>query len=244
MVESNAESEIADQNIADDDFLLGGMPPLKTILTLSIGPLVSQIVSAFTSVIGSIIVASSIGQTGVEVYGAVYTVEFFAIAVAQFMNSGVSVRLSYLYGARQLEHCDQLFVDYLRISVIAGIIVPAIVFPVMKPVIRWFGANEELVQMSFEYMIPITAGAFFNIVFQVACGVIQADGKSITYAIIQVVSFILNVAFFAPIFLIALKSPIWGASLATILSQGLPGIVVTVLIFKGKAEFIQKLTCL
>lgn len=201
---------------------------------MSLGPLISQIAQALTSVIGSILVAKSIGQIGVEVYGAVYTVEFFAVAIAQFLSAGLSVRLSYLYGAQELESTDQLFVDFLRLSVILGIITPCIVLPVTKPVIWWFGADELTAELSLQYMSPITGACLFNIIFLVSSGVILADGKSVTYAIFQVASFVLNIGVFSPILLLGIKTPIWGASLATILSQAIPGIFITVMIFKGK----------
>lgn len=226
--------------VDSDDYLLGGRPPLITLLSMSLGPLISQLVQALTSVIGSILVASSIGQIGVEVYGAVYTVEFFAVAIAQFLSAGLSVRLSYLYGSQELDNCDQLFVDFLRLSIILGIITPCIVLPATKPIISWFGADDVTSELSLQYMIPITGGCMFNIIFLVSSGVVQADGKSLVYAIYQIVSFVLNVGVFAPILLLAIKTPIWGASLATILSQALPGIYLTIMIFRGKYRITPK----
>lgn len=220
-IDLDTEKEEKKIDVSDDDYQLGGRPPLITLLIMSLGPLISQIVQALTSVIGSILVANSIGQIGVEVYGAVYTVEFFAVAIAQFLSAGISVRLSYLYGAQQLDDTHQLFVDFLRISVILGIITPCIVLPATQPAIRWFGADEETAHLSLLYMSPITGGCMFNIIFLVSSGVILADGKSVTYAVFQVVSFVLNVGIFAPILLLVIKTPIWGASLATILSQAI-----------------------
>ncbi|EAY06428.1 hypothetical protein TVAG_403850 [Trichomonas vaginalis G3] len=240
-IDLDTDKEEKKIDVSDDDYQLGGRPPLITLLIMSLGPLISQIVQALTSVIGSILVANSIGQIGVEVYGAVYTVEFFAVAIAQFLSAGISVRLSYLYGAQQLDDTHQLFVDFLRISVILGIITPCIVLPATQPVIRWFGADEETAHLSLLYMSLITGGCMFNIIFLVSSGVILADGKSVTYAVFQVVSFVLNVGIFAPILLLVIKTPIWGASLATILSQAIPGIIITVLIFRGKYRLEPKL---
>ncbi|EAY13432.1 hypothetical protein TVAG_206000 [Trichomonas vaginalis G3] len=224
----------------DDDYLLGGRPPLVTILIMSLGPLVSQIVHAAANVVGSILVAKSIGQVGVEVFGAIFVVEFFAVAIAHFLSAGLSVRLSYLYGAQQMENCDQLFVDFIRISIMFGIFVPCLILPITKTMVEWFGADKLTAEMSLEYMIPITGGCVFNIIFFVASGVVQADGRSVEYAVYQVVSLVLNIGIFAPVFLLAIKTPIWGASLATILSEAIPGIIVTVRTFQGKYRITPK----
>lgn len=240
-MEPQVEEQL-EESISTEDYLLGGRPPLITLLIMSLGPLISQLVHALNNVIGSILVAKTIGQIGVEVYGAVFVVEFVAVAFAHFLSAGISVRLSYLYGAKQMEECDQLFVDFLRLCVIFGIVTPIIVLPATKPIVHWFGANMEISEKSLEYMMPITAGCVFNYIFFVASGVVQADGHSVAYSVYQVMSLILNIGVFAPIFLIWLKTPIWGASLATILSQAVPGIIITINIFRGKYTLTPKLS--
>ena len=148
--------------------------------------------------------------------------------------SSVNIRLSYLFGQHHTKDCAQLYVDFLRLAVILGVIVPCVVLPIVKPMIRWFGADEELVDMSFQYMLPVTLLCFLNFMYMMACGLIQAEGKSLLYGIVQVSSFVLNMGVFDPLFLLGLKLPIWGASLATIVAEGIPGIILTVLIMCGK----------
>ena len=217
---------------------LGGKPPLKTILFLSIGPLVTQLVASLQSFADSLFVAKAIGPSGVEVFGAVYVVEFLGLALAQYMMAGLSVRLSYLYGAKMLDECSQLYVDFLRIGIIIGIILPCIVLPSTRPIVEWFGADKELSKLCFHYMIPNTCLSAFYIIYMISCGVIQAEGKSYIFGCLQCVAFVLSVFVFDPIFLFGFKTETYGASLATVLSQALVGSGVTIAVFKHK--FIPK----
>lgn len=53
----------------EEDQRLGIKSPIKTILALSIGPLISQTVQAFYGLADSLWVARTIGQTGIAVFG-------------------------------------------------------------------------------------------------------------------------------------------------------------------------------
>lgn len=229
------------QGPSDEDKQLGLKSPIRTILTLSTGPLISQTVQAFYGIADSLWVARTIGQKGISVFGAVYIVEFIAVSVSLYLMSSVNIRMSYLFGQHRTKDCSQMYVDFVRLAAILGIVVPCIVLPIVKPMIRWFGANEELVDMSFQYMLPVTAMCFFNFLYMMACGLIQAEGRSLLYGAVQVASFAINMGLFDPLFLVGLKLPIWGASLATIISEAIPGIILTTLILCGKFSLKPKM---
>jgi Na+-driven multidrug efflux pump len=241
-----AKFEEEGDEVAEDGYThkererLGGKHPLKTIILLSIGPLVTQLVASIQSFIDSLYVAKAIGSKGIEVFGAVYVVEFLGQAFAQFLMAGLSIRLSYLYGAKLLTECSQLYVDFLRLGAIFGIILPCTILPVTRPIVEWFGADEELSEMCFQYMIPNTCLSVFFMVYLISCGVIQAEGKSIVFAGLQCIAFVFSVFLFDPLFLFGFKTGTYGASLATVLSQGLVGAGVTIATFNGK--FIPKPT--
>ena len=218
----------------NEDERLGMGKPLRTIFYLSVGPLISQMVQAFYGLADSLWVAKTIGERGVSVFGCTFIVEFIAVAVANYLMSGLSVMLSFLYGEGRTDKCGQMYVDFVRVAIIFGIVIPCIVMPLTGPVVKWFGAEDDLVEMCLEYMYPLTCGCFLNFLYLMGCGVVQAEGRSILYAIIQVSSFALNLGVFDPLFLVGLKTGMWGASLSTIISQGIPGIILTVLILKGK----------
>ncbi|OHS95112.1 MatE family protein [Tritrichomonas foetus] len=224
----------------DEEKRLGRKSPLRTIILLSIGPLISQIVNALYGLVDSLWVAKTIGSKGVAVFGAVYVVEFISVSVSQYLCNSLSARASFLFGQQQGELCSQLYVDFIRVAFGFAILVPAIVLPITKPLVRWFGADEELTHMCFNYMIPKTCGAIINFVYMIGCGLIQAQGRSILYGAIQTCSFILNMAVFDPLLLLGLKLPIWSASFATVCSEFFPAFILLFLAFKGKIGIFPK----
>lgn len=225
----------------EEEKRLGKKSPLLTILILSVGPLISQIVNALYGLVDSLWVAKTIGSKGVAVFGAVYVVEFISVSVSQYLSNSLSARVSYLFGQQQGDKCGQLYVDFIRFSLILACAVPAFVLPITKPLVTWFGADKELAQWCLYYMIPRTAGCFINFIYMIGCGLVQAQGRSILYAIIQCTSFILNLAVFDPLFLMGFRTPIWGASLATVCSELIAGFTLVILAFKGKLGIYPQL---
>lgn len=213
---------------------------MRTILSLSVGPLISQTVQAFYGLADSLWVAKTIGKDGISVFGAIFIVEFVAVALSNYLMTSLGIRLSFLFGNGNTHECAQMYVDFVRIAFLLGIIVPAIIIPLVKPLVIWFGADDHLAGMCLEYMYPVTFGCFLNFLYMLGCGLIQSEGRSLMYGLIQMGSFAMNMGIFDPLFLVILKTPIWGAGLATIVAEGIPGIVLTILILAGKLSIKPK----
>jgi Na+-driven multidrug efflux pump len=229
----------SDSSSTDEEAIrLGSRSPARTVIILSMGPLICQMIQALYGVTDTLWVSRTIGPLGVAVYGAVIVIEFVAVSVSNYLMAGLSARLSYLFGQGRGHECSQIYVDYLRIALLLGIVVPCCVLPATKPLIKWFGADEQLASMCLEYMFPVSVLCFLNFLFTMGCGILQAEGRALLYGITQVSSLVANMAVFDPLFLVAFKLPIWGASLATIVSEGIPGIILMILICCGKFSLV------
>lgn len=222
---SKAESE---------EKVLSSYSPLKTTLILSSGPLLAQLVEALYGIIGSFWVSRSIGEEGITVYGAVNVIDFLPYSVSNMLSAGICIRIAYLFGEGRREECSQVFCDFLRIAIIAGFVLPAIVMPSVKPLIKWFGSDDHIANMCYQYMLPAACGSVFNNLYLCCCGLLQACGHPYLYGFMQFLTCFLSGLVFDPIFLIWLKLPIWSPSLASILSQAISAIILLVLIFGGK----------
>ncbi|OHT00305.1 hypothetical protein TRFO_07968 [Tritrichomonas foetus] len=70
------------KELDDEEMRLGSRSPLKTILILSIGPIISQIFSSLFGVFNSLWVTKTIGDVGLEVFGATFIVDYIQIGIA------------------------------------------------------------------------------------------------------------------------------------------------------------------
>ena len=218
----------------EEDKRLGSRNPITTVFALSVGPLISQLCQSFYGVIDSFWVAKALESSDIAVFGAVFVVEFISLSVSQYLFTSLTARIAYLESIHLQSEINQLYVDFLRVGLILGIIVPCIVLPITKPLVIWFGASQELAANCLLYMWPTCGACFFNYVYMMNSAIVQAQGRSTLFGIIQLSAFILNVGVFDPLFLLGFKTKMWGASAATIIAQAFVGITLTIIIFLGK----------
>ncbi|OHS95285.1 MatE family protein [Tritrichomonas foetus] len=234
-IKSGNESDDNANNCHDNEqYKLGGRSPFSTICHLMIGPLISQISQSCYGLMDSFWVSKSIGQKGMTVMSLIIIIDFINIAFAQFFNVAMSARISYLLGQNNKKECAQVVVDILRICIIVGIILPLILIPCVKPMIKWYGGNEEIISMAFEYLVVSLCCGMINYTYLSLCGLLQAMGNSMIYGLCHLTSSCLNMFIFDPLFLLGFKTGMWGVSLATALSNMCPMLFLFICIFCGK----------
>lgn len=235
------EDSIDEENIE----LFTDTHELKSLLILASGPFLSQVAIALYGVVNTTWVAkSTCGQDGVAAIGAVVVIEYLASAISTYFSTCVSAHVSYLFGKGCKRACSQLYVDFLRICIICGIILPLVMLPSARPLLEWFEVREDLIDMAYKYLIPSQVGSFFLFLFYMNCGLLEAVGHSGWYAISQIGSFVLNGAVLNPLFLMGLKFPLWGSSLATIIAESIPAVLITIFAFAGKLSIQPKFSML
>ena len=148
-------------NDSDEQKRLGHYPALQTLLRQSLGPLCSQVVTSMYLIVDSFWVSHTIGADGLTATGAVSLLEAINNAFGLYLLSCVSARISYLFGQKKNEECAQVFVDIIRISWIFSVILPIIMLNICKPLTKWFGADEHIQNMGFQYLIPVTGLTVF-----------------------------------------------------------------------------------
>lgn len=226
---------------SNEIYRLAGRPPLKTLLLLSIGPLCSQITSVLYGIINTIWISKYVGEVGMSAVAIDVVWELTGRAFGLFISIAASTQISALFGRKQFEVCEQVACDLYRVALICGCIVPAILIPINKPFSRWFKASDAAIQQAYDYIIPQAAGNVLTCIFYTNIGFLQAEGRTLLVGIIDIVSLGCGMGILNPIFLGVLKTGIAGPSYSTIIADGVPGIILTILYFCGKFGVKPKL---
>lgn len=217
-----------------EKYRLGGKKPLQTLLILLVGPLVSQVVNGLYGVVSSMWVARALGDIGMSAISLYSNLDMIGRAFGFFLLSAASQKISGLFGENKGDEAGQLICDLFRMAFVFGIIVPAILVPSSVPLAHWFGANDTTIKMAFQYLTPLNCAAFNTCIYLMWCGCLQAEGRSILVGIVQISSLVANMAIFCPLFLLVFKWGTIGAAFATIVSEFIPSVVLTILFFSGK----------
>ncbi|KAK8858226.1 hypothetical protein M9Y10_013327 [Tritrichomonas musculus] len=238
--DANASSPLNDptdsnkRQLTEEDIRLGGKTPLRTVAFLSVGPLISQLTSSLYGVINTIWISKALGDPGLTAIAAYQNFDTIGRAFAAFLQVSATTKIASLFGEGLNAESSQVFTDLLRFSVVFSIITPALFIPISKICVAWFGAEDSIVKLGFNYIVPNLCVSIVPCIFLISCGCLQAEGRSWLFSLTQIVALCLNMFVFCPLFLLGFKIGIAGAAIATGLSELLPALVVITLYYRGK----------
>jgi len=212
----------------------GSQTPLKTLLLLLGGPLLSNLTNATYGMFDSMWISKSIGEYGLTVVSSCFLVEYIVQAFGNFINISVSSQISYLFGQKRNETAHEVVSDLFRFCLLIGFGVPLLFLPFIKSLIRWISSDDGIVNEGFKYLLPNIGCFVVPSIYLLLCGVLQGEGKTWYFGMIQVVSLCLNMLVFDPLFLLYFRTGVWGASLATVISQLIPTIFLFIQIKREK----------
>ncbi|OHT12863.1 MatE family protein [Tritrichomonas foetus] len=219
---------------------LGGDPPLKTLGKLALGPVLSEIGSSTYGVVDGVWVGKMLGKEGLSAAGSVFVLQYIVHGFSSFIQVSLNSKLGYLYGKKSSARIPCVLVDIFRISILLGLIVPALLLPLAHPVMNLIGISEKNQTNGFLYLLPVCSGFLITALFHFSCAILQANGLSLHYGIAMLTTNVIDMCIFDPLFLVAFKTKIWGSSLATIISNLIVFIIVIVYLTKKKLFIIPE----
>jgi Na+-driven multidrug efflux pump len=220
-----------------DDNRMSEWSPVPLLLWLSSGPFLAELVGSAFSFVDSFWIGRTCGETGLAAVSLSSLFDSLSRAFGVLCNVASSAQLSKLRGEGDHSAIPQLLADLLRLCFIIGGLAPAIILPIVKPLMRGlFEADDEIANAGFEYVLPMIAGSVVTCLNQMLCGVLQSESRSLVYGAVQVSNFVLNMLVFDPLFLLGFKMGMLGAGLATVCAEVVPLIVIVVMFARGKFE--------
>ena len=198
-----------------------------------IGPIISQVTGALSGIVNSIWVSKVVGSTGLAAVGLEMSFEVMARAFGFFMMISASTKISQLFGKNLQDDAGQVACDIMRWSLICGALVPTVLLSIHDPVLKWYGASPETSRMGFDDLLPICALNFFTCLNLGLQGVLQAEGRTLLIGFIDLVSLSVSAGALSPLFLYVFKMGVMATSLATVLADAIPGVILAICYFQG-----------
>ncbi|OHT05693.1 MatE family protein [Tritrichomonas foetus] len=218
----------------EEIYRLAGRPPLITILHLMIGPVISQVTGALYGIVNSIWISHGIGEVGLSAVATEVTLEGIGRSFGYFLMVSASTKISQLFGQGRHKEATQVVADLLRCTLICGAIVPLAILPAHNELCKWFGASELTTKLGYEYIMPLCACSVLTCINLACQGFLQAEGRTMLIGLIDLTSVAVACGGLCPLFMYGFKTGINAASISIVFADGVPGIVLMILYFKGK----------
>ena len=237
----NKEPPGTKTKVNDEHYRLGGRKPLVTLFALLLGPLLSQVTNSLYGLVSSLWVSKGYGVFGLKVLSSIFLFDYITFAFGELMVISVSTQMSYLFGSLQEKSAPQVVVDFIRLCFLFGTIIPAVLLPLVKIVVKWLTSDSNVTDEAFKYMLPLLCASSSELVYLTCIGVLQGEGRTMISGFVQTLSLCVNMFVLNPLFVLKLKVGVWGAAISTVIAEFIPGLILSICILSGK--FSLKFEC-
>ncbi len=203
--------------------------PFKLIIRFLIPVVLGNIIQQLYNLADSIIVGRFIGADALAAVGATGTIMFLIIGFMNGMTSGFAVVTAQRFGAGDEDGVRHTVCSAMILSAVTTIIITAASLLGMRGLLTLMNTPDDVFEMSFIYIFTICAGLVFTVLYNLTAAILRAVGNSRVPLVFLAIAAGINVLLDL-FFIINLGMGVFGAALATILSQGLSGIACLIYI--------------
>lgn len=210
--------------------------PVKLILIFSVPLLIGNIFQQFYNLADSIIVGRFINADALAAIGVTASLTFLFFAICNGFGSGGGIIVSQSFGRGDTKEVKNCIANTGYIMICLPLAVGILAFALSRPLLHLLETPENIFDDSLVYLRLMCVGLLFVSVYNYISSMMRALGDSRTPLYFLIFTCILN-ALLDLLFVCVLKQGIWGAGIATLISQFVSNILCLVYAFKFNEYF-------
>ena len=214
--------------------------PAKAIVGFTIPVLIGNIFQQFYSMVDTIIVGKFVGTKALAAVGSVGTINFLIIGFMLGLTAGFTVLTAQRYGAGDMKNMRRTVGSAAVLSLMVTVVMTMISMLGMHGLLKFMHTPEDIFADAYQYIMIICGGIFATELYNLLASVLRALGNSQVPLYFLILSALLNVLLDL-LFIIVFQWGAAGAAYATVISQGVSGVLCLVYIAKKMPELrLQK----
>lgn len=212
--------------LASKDRNILGTEPVSDLLKKFATPaVIAMIVGALYNIVDQIFIGNNIGFLGNAATNVSFPLTTLCISVTLLIGIGGSANFNLRLGEGKPEEAKKYLGNSFAMVAIVSLVLTVLVKIFLDPLLRAFGATDELMSYARTYTRITSNGFFFMILTNAGTALIRADGSP-KYSMASVlVGCIVNVILDA-CFISGLGWGMAGAAWATVIGQGVSALMV------------------
>ena len=204
------------------DFTQG--KPSRAILRFFFPMLATGMLQQFYSFADTAIVGRGLGDNALAAVGNMGSLCFLIIGFSMGLANGFSVLVAQRYGEKNFPELRRTLSAMIRLAVIITGALTVLSIAFLQPVLTLLQTDESIIGDSLTYGYILFGGLSATIFYNMSAGILRSLGDSKTPLKAIVISSVLNIAMDS-LFIFVLRTGVWGAAVATIISQVISGTV-------------------
>lgn len=210
---------------------LGYEPIGKLLIKFSVPAVIACLVNSVYNIVDQIFIGQGVGYLGNAATTVAFPVMTVAMAFATLLGSGGGAYAAIKLGEKKEEEATLTLNSLFSLSVVAGIFMMVFGLIFLDPVLRLFGATETVFPYAKDYTAIILLGVPFSTISITLSNMARTDGNPRLSMYGILIGAILN-TILDPIYIFVFEWGVKGAAVATITSQLLSAVILTVYFVK------------
>lgn len=191
----------------------------------AIPSIVGMLVSALYNIVDQLFIGQAVGTLGNAATNIAFPFTTACIAVALLLGIGGASCFNLTLGMGNKEKAGYFAGNALTMLVVSGIVIAAVTLGFLTPLLRLFGADDDIMPYAVDY-VRVTAVGFPFLILTTGGGhLIRADGSPHITMICNVVGAVINTALDA-LFVFGFHWGMKGAAAATVIGQVISALIV------------------
>ncbi len=205
--------------------------PTKIILDFTFPIFIGNVFQQFYNMADTVIVGKFVGTKALAAVGSTGTIMFLILGFVLGMTAGFTVLTAQKFGAGDMKAMRQTVGGAAVLSILVTIVLTAGSMLFMKPLLHFMHTPADIFDDAYSYIMIICAGIAAQMLYNLLASVLRALGNSKVPLYFLILSALLNIVLdLVLIIVFHLGAP--GAAYATVISQGVSGVLCLVYIVK------------
>lgn len=205
--------------------------PFKLILWFSIPLLLGNIFQQLYSMVDTIIVGKILGTQALAAVGTTGPLNFLVLGFASGITSGFAVLVAQRFGAGDERGMKKAVAAAAKLAVGFTVVLTLASTIGTKALLHMINTPEDIFQGAYEYIVVIFGGMFTMMLYNSLACILRALGDSKTPLYFLIISSVLNIILDLT-FIINFHMGVAGAAWATVVSQGVSGVLCFIYMMK------------
>lgn len=205
--------------------------PTKIILGFTLPIFIGNVFQQLYSMADTIIVGKFVGTPALAAVGSTGTITFLILGFLMGMTVGFTVLTAQRFGAGDMNGMRKTVGCAALLSLVVSLIMTAGSMLGMRPLMELMNTPKDIFADAYTYIMIICAGIFAQVLYNLLSCILRALGNSKTPLYFLILAALLNIILDL-VLIITFKMGVAGAALATVISQGVSGMLCLVYIIK------------
>ena len=206
--------------------------PMKMILSFTFPIFLGNVFQQFYNMADAVIVGKFVGTKALAAVGSTGTIMFLIYGFVVGMTAGFTVLTAQKFGAGDMKAMRKTVGNAAILAIIMSLIMTVLGMMAMKPLLGIMKTPDDIFKDAYAYIMVICGGIAAQMLYNFLSSVLRALGNSKVPLYFLILAALLNIVL-DMVFIIAFHMGAAGAAWATVISQGISGILCLVYIVKA-----------